>query len=91
MLRLRLRVHGAVQGVGFRWFARETAHRLNVAGWVRNCADGTVEIAVGGEDECVERFVAAIARGPSHASVTDVFRDPLGAAEELGKPFEVRR
>lgn len=91
MLRLRLRVHGAVQGVGFRWFVRETAHRLGVAGWVRNCVDGTVEIAVGGEDEGVEEFAAAITRGPRHASVTDVSRDPLGAAEELVRPFEIRR
>lgn len=91
MLRLRLRVRGAVQGVGFRWFARETAHRLGVAGWVRNCADGSVEIAVGGDDDRVEQFAAAIARGPSHASVTDMSRDPLGVAEELVRPFEIRR
>lgn len=91
MLRLRLRVRGAVQGVGFRWFARETAQRLGVAGWVRNCADGSVEIAVGGDDERVEQFASAMARGPSHASVAAVSRDPLGGAEELVRPFEIRR
>jgi len=91
MLRLRLRVQGAVQGVGFRWFARETAHRLGVSGWVRNCADGSVEIAVSGDDDLVEQFTAAIARGPAHASVTDVARDPLGMDETLARPFEIRR
>lgn len=91
MLRLRLRVRGAVQGVGFRWFARETAQRLGVAGWVRNCADGSVEIAVGGDADRVEQFAAAMARGPSHASVSGVARDPLGGSEDLVKPFEIRR
>ncbi|HTL95839.1 MAG TPA: acylphosphatase [Gemmatimonadaceae bacterium] len=91
MLRLRLLVRGAVQGVGFRWFARETAQRLGVAGWVRNCPDGSVEIAVGGDDSRVEQFAAAIARGPHHASVSEVSRDPLGGGEELVKPFEIRR
>jgi len=91
MLRLRLLVRGAVQGVGFRWFARETAQRLGVAGWVRNCPDGSVEIAVGGDDSRVEQFAAAIARGPHHSSVSEVSRDPLGGGEELVKPFEIRR
>ena len=91
MLRLRLLVRGAVQGVGFRWFARETAQQLGVAGWVRNCPDGSVEIAVGGDDSRVEQFAAAIARGPHHASVSEVSRDPLGGGEELVRPFEIRR
>lgn len=91
MLRLRLVVEGAVQGVGFRWFARQTAQRLGVAGWVKNRADGSVEIAVGGDDERVEQFAAAMARGPSNASVEGVTRDPLGSDEALGRPFEIRR
>jgi len=91
MLCLRLRVRGAVQGVGFRWFAREMAQRLGVAGWVRNCEDGSVEIAVSGDDDRVEQFAAAMARGPNHASVSGVSRDPLGNGEELARPFEIRR
>lgn len=91
MLRLRLVVRGAVQGVGFRWFARETAQRLGVAGWVRNREDGSVEIAVSGDDDRVEQFAAAMERGPGHASVAGVSRDPLGDGEALARPFEIRR
>lgn len=91
MLRLHLVVRGSVQGVGFRWYVRETAQRLGVAGWVRNREDGSVEIAVSGDEDRVEQFAAAIERGPSHASVAGVSRNPLGDGETLARPFEIRR
>ena len=40
----RFVVRGRVQGVGFRWFVEREAHALGVAGWVRNNADGSVEV-----------------------------------------------
>jgi acylphosphatase len=53
---------GRVQGVGFRATAQHLADAFAVAGTVRNCADGTVELIVQGEPEQVDRFLAAIAR-----------------------------
>ena len=41
--RVRFRVRGHVQGIGYRYFVLETAERLRLAGWVRNLADGDVE------------------------------------------------
>ena len=43
--RLSATVVGRVQGVGFRWWAREAAGRLGLAGWVMN-ADGAAVEAV---------------------------------------------
>ena len=40
----RFLVRGRVQGVGFRWFVEREAHILGIAGWVRNNADGSVEV-----------------------------------------------
>ncbi|MDO8647595.1 MAG: acylphosphatase [Candidatus Diapherotrites archaeon] len=40
---------GRVQGVGFRAFVRQNARRLGLAGWVKNCGDGTVELEAFGE------------------------------------------
>ena len=91
MRRLRLLVRGMVQGVGFRWYVRETAQRLRVAGWVLNREDGSVEIAVGGDDAMVERLIAAVERGPRGASVDAVIREPLGEGEALPSPFVIRR
>ena len=41
---------GSVQGVGFRWTTRRIAQEYEVTGWVRNLADGRVEMQVAGDD-----------------------------------------
>ena len=85
----RVVVRGEVQGVGFRWFARESARRGNLAGWVRNLPDGSVEAAVSGDDAAVERFLAALRRGPSGSRVDGVETHALD--EVLERPFTIRR
>ena len=65
----RFVIGGRVQGVGFRWFTHDAAMREGVHGWVRNLADGTVEVMVEGEIDSVDRVEAAIRRGPSYAVV----------------------
>ncbi|MDP9365793.1 MAG: acylphosphatase [Chloroflexota bacterium] len=53
-----IRVHGRVQGVGFRASARREAARLGLAGFARNEPDGSVAIAVEGDEAALEAFVA---------------------------------
>ncbi|WP_206367554.1 acylphosphatase [Sphingomonas sp. HDW15A] len=65
----RIRVTGRVQGVFFRAWTREQAKRLGVFGWVRNCADGSVEAHVEGEQAAVEEMIAAMKHGPGAARV----------------------
>jgi acylphosphatase len=69
------RVSGRVQGVGFRFFTWEAAEREGLTGLVRNLPDGRVEAVVEGEREALERFEAAIGRGPAGARVYDVERE----------------
>ena len=54
---IRLVISGRVQGVGFRWFVRQAAREGGLTGWVRNNADGSVELVAGGAAEAVSRFV----------------------------------
>jgi acylphosphatase len=61
-----------VQGVGFRYFTADAAAREGVSGWVRNLADGRVEIAAEGEAAAVDRFERAVRQGPPHARVDEV-------------------
>jgi acylphosphatase len=68
-------VHGSVQGVFFRDTTRKLAQQHDVAGWVRNNWDGTVEAVFEGDDAAVERLVAFAREGPRGAQVdrVDVF------------------
>jgi len=75
------RVSGRVQGVGFRWWARESARDLGLRGTVRNDSDGTVRLDVAGERDCLEAFEALLARGPAGAQVAAVEIEPTGDAD----------
>jgi acylphosphatase len=68
----RVVVTGHVQGVFFRDRARREACRCGVAGWVRNCADGTVEAHLEGPPDAVAELVRWCRSGPRHATVHDV-------------------
>jgi acylphosphatase len=84
-------VVGRVQGVGFRWFIRERARALQVAGWVRNLDSGGVEVAAKGSDEALATLLAAVREGPPGARVSRVIersRTPVG---EFPSPFTVMR
>jgi acylphosphatase len=72
MKTLHLRVTGRVQGVGFRAFVVAEAGKRGLHGWVRNRGDGSVELAVAGDDQAVDELVAACRRGPRGASVAAV-------------------
>jgi len=67
-----VRISGRVQGVGFRCATLQRAQSRDVAGWVRNNADGSVEAAFEGEPDAVDALVAWCRRGPSGARVDDV-------------------
>lgn len=71
-VRRRVRVHGRVQGVGFRWSTREAARRAGVGGLVRNLPDGTVEAEVEGAPDAVDAMLAFLRQGPPAARVTAV-------------------
>ena len=71
--RLNATVHGAVQGVGFRWFARQQAQLLGCTGYVRNDPSGTeVEVVAEGPRDLLETLLGRLRQGPSGAYVTHV-------------------
>jgi acylphosphatase len=86
---VHLRIEGRVQGVGYRAWLAGAARRLNLAGWVRNRRDGSVEAVVSGPPADVERVVSACDGGPPAAAVTSIERREA-CAGDLSGGFEVR-
>jgi acylphosphatase len=76
----RFLVSGRVTGVGFRYFAQDVARREGLSGVVRNLPDGRVEAVAEGDAESIDRFEAALRRGPSRARVEHVEVDALAVA-----------
>ena len=85
----RFLIGGRVQGVGFRWFTHDAAAREGLHGWVRNLADGRVEVFVEGDGESVRRLEAAVRRGPASARVEE-FSTEEHAPSGRTEGFEIR-
>lgn len=88
MIRKRVLVHGDVQGVGFRYSARQKASELGLAGFVRNRRDGSVEAEIEGSDAAVAAMLEWLGAGPAWARVTAVDVDDLSPLGEAG--FRIR-
>ncbi len=65
-------ISGIVQGVGFRYFTYRRAVALGLTGYVRNLADGRVEVVAEGEEENLRQLLKELKVGPSYASVENV-------------------
>jgi acylphosphatase len=70
------RVHvfysGHVQGIGFRYSAEDIAMGLGLKGWVKNLADGRVEVVAEGKEEDVKEFMDKISKGQLGRYIRDV-------------------
>ena len=69
---LNMVVRGRVQGVFFRASTQREAKRLGLSGWVRNRADGAVEVLAEGEETSIRELYGWAQRGPSAARVDRV-------------------
>ncbi|GAA3987927.1 hypothetical protein GCM10022279_08730 [Comamonas faecalis] len=87
-----LRIHGKVQGVGFRQSTVEVAQGLGLRGWVRNRRDGSVEVLASGAEIDVQALITWAHGGPPAARVERVEVQPalLQAGDAL-PGFEQRQ
>lgn len=90
MERLTVCLAGRVQMVGFRAFTYRLAVSLGLTGFVRNTADGRVEVAAEGPRPMLERLLAALHDGPSGAIVEEV-ASRWGVATGEWPDFRIRR
>jgi acylphosphatase len=90
-MRIAFRVHGNVQGIGYRRFALWEAQSLGLAGWVRNEPDGTVCGEAEGPEAGLTTFRARLTLGPTLAAVTRLDWEDADMRSSLPHPFEIRR
>ncbi|HLV95251.1 MAG TPA: acylphosphatase [Candidatus Acidoferrales bacterium] len=82
-------VSGMVQGVGYRFFATRLAERLGVAGWVKNLADGRVEVYAIATRETLKDFRLELERAPRGAMVEDVREEDAQVDPEFARRFTI--
>jgi len=81
-------VSGRVQGVFFRASAQERARALGLTGWVRNLADGRVELEAFGEADALAAMRDWLHEGPEGARVDRLEHEPCAVEQHAG--FEIR-
>jgi acylphosphatase len=87
--RLQASVAGRVQGVGYRYFVRRCAHRLDLTGWVMNEPDRSVTVVAEGSPEALEQLVDALKEGPPGSRVDRVTASRSPATGSFAE-FDVR-
>jgi|TARA_Y100000310_G_scaffold139800_1_gene139146 acylphosphatase len=89
MRRVRIIVHGSVQGVFFRANTRDIALSLELKGYVKNMRDDTVEIVAEGNEDKIKELIEFCKKGPEAAEVSKVDVEFEKANNEF-ESFEVR-
>jgi len=84
----QIRVHGRVQGVGFRYFVQRAGNRLGLTGNVRNRPDDTVEIVVAGDPELIEEFLKEVTKGPPLSRVERLEINDVAPVEKF-RSFQI--
>lgn len=89
--KLRLKIHGLVQGVGFRLFAKQGAEELGIKGWAENRPDGSIEMEVQGRKRDLAEFLKLCQIGPNLARVEGIEVEWLGVDQDEGSEgFQIR-
>ncbi len=82
-------VKGRVQGVFFRAETRRVAKQHGIRGWVRNTAEGHVELLICGEAGAIDRMRLWLAKGPTRARVDSL--ELIQCADPGLSGFEIRK
>ena len=90
MKKIRAIVSGKVQGIGFRYSTRQKAKQFGVNGYVRNLANGDVEIVATGESKPVDSLLKWAESGPTSAVVSNLKIEVLNNSFDNFSSFEIR-
>ncbi len=80
--RVYLKIHGKVQGVGYRYYVQKHANEFGLTGWVQNQPDGTVDAEFQGSSENIEEMINHCFVGPGMAEVSHIDKESIPVKEE---------
>jgi len=85
VVQYEIKIHGRVQGVGFRYFTQQKAKELEINGWVKNMRDGGVWIMAQGDKNTIDTFIDYLKIGPTHSRVDKISKTEVQFVQELSK------
>ena len=90
MFKVDIILKGRVQGVGFRYYAKQTADEMKVSGKVWNNYDGSVEV-IGylQTKHDIDEFIEKIKMGPQMSSVKEVTVTVMPSDPPVDEVFEI--
>ncbi|KAL4957045.1 Acylphosphatase-like domain-containing protein [Aspergillus filifer] len=80
--RIAFKVHGTVQGVGFRDYTMKRAVEYGLKGWVKNTDCGRVEGEAQGPEDTLQKFLKDINTGPRMAHVVKLENKNLESRDD---------
>lgn len=72
LIHLNIKVHGRVQGVGFRSFTQRIANERSIVGFCQNEKDGTVYMEIESTQMKADEFLEWVYNGPIMAKVSKI-------------------
>jgi len=90
IVRLHIIASGRVQGVGYRWFVQKTARELGLTGWVKNLADGNVEVEAEGQQDLIDRFLHSLRSDHPYARVNELTVNRRPPERDKSNGFEIK-
>jgi len=85
--KLKVKVLGTVQGVGFRQFTLRVAQNLGVLGWVKNEPDGSVLILAIAPQQQLDAFLSEVRKGPRHSLVKSLEQKSIDGETDQDSEF----
>ncbi len=85
----RIKVKGIVQGVGYRYFVYEKANQIGISGYVKNLADGSVEIVCQCDEDKMNKLLEHLKLGPVYSKVENIDIEEIDC-NQLFDGFEIK-
>lgn len=85
MVQYELKIGGRVQGVGYRYFARQKANEIGIKGWVKNTHNNGVVIIAQGHEKDITTFIDYLQIGSSGARVSQISKAKMQITNQFSE------